>query len=521
VDKPLQRPRQLAPGDKLGKYELIRQIATAEMAELYLARTEGFEGSEKLAVIKRILPQLATKTSIVDIFLDEARLAATIVHPNVAQVYDIGNDGEYFLAREYVHGDRLDRIEKIAREQGVPISMDAALTLIAGVCAGLHHAHEMAGADGKPLQIVHRDVSPSNVLVSYEGTVKLVDFGVARATGKDIAKRRLTGKVTYMSPEQCRADTVLDRRSDIYELGTLLYELTTGHTPFSGESEFAIRDHIMNVDVPAPTWIVPDYPPALEKIVMRALSRDPEARQQTALQLQTELEDFAYEQRLRVSPLVLTHLMSTLFPARLEEWAQVKSQGAPFVEQHVVKTLIDSASTSDDTLEIPPAIDPPKPVARPAAPLDAMPLAMPGERPSTPSSRKLRASLVMLVGLLLVGGGIGVYYGLAGQAESSAPPPISGDEPKPSVAAPPADPPPPIEAVAAPAQPSATVPAEPTVEPTAAKPTSTVPKTHKHPRPHKAAEPESKPNAAPPAPQPGKPESWEHDTPFVPMQSDR
>ena len=176
-----QRVRFLAPGARLGKYDLIRQIAVGGMAELYLARTTGIEGFEKLVVVKRILPQYVANPSFVTMFLNEARLAATLQHPNIAQVYDIGvDDGDYFFSMEYIHGEDLGRTVTTAIEQGVPLSLDASLTLVAGLCAGLHYAHEKAGPDGKPLGIVHRDVSPSNVLVSYDGAVKLVDFGIAR-----------------------------------------------------------------------------------------------------------------------------------------------------------------------------------------------------------------------------------------------------------------------------------------------------------------------------------------------------
>ena len=319
------------------------------MAELYLARTLGLEGFEKLVVVKRILPQYAANASFVSMFVGEARLAATLHHPNVAQVYEIGNDdGDYFFAMEYVHGEDLDRIAAQSHEQGVPLSLDAALTLGAGLCAGLHYAHERIGPDGVPLAIVHRDVSPSNVLVGYDGSVKLVDFGIARATSRTTSgPGGLKGKIAFMSPEQCRADLPLDRRSDIYAVGTLLYELTTSRPTFAGETDYAILNQIVNVDVPPPRRFVPDYPEALERIVLRALARDPAQRYATALELQSALEDFAHESRLRISPLVLARIMGTLFPARLEEWDDAKSQGAFFVEQHVVRTLIESGKTPD------------------------------------------------------------------------------------------------------------------------------------------------------------------------------
>jgi serine/threonine protein kinase len=344
------RSRLLAQGDKLGKYELVRQIAIGGMAELYLARTVGIEGFEKLVVVKRILPQFASNSSFVAMFVNEARLAATLQHPNVAQVYDIGvDDGEFFFAMEYVHGENLDHLAAQAQQRNAGVPLDATLTLIAGLCSGLHYAHERIGPDGTPIGIVHRDVSPSNVLVSYDGTVKLVDFGIARATSRTTsAHGGLKGKIVYMSPEQCRADTVLDRRSDLYSIGTLLYQLTTGRTPFTGETDYAVLNQIVNVDAPPPRSFLPTYPEALERIVLRALARDPAQRFASALELQGALEDFAHENRLRVSPLVLAKLMSSMFPARLEEWHAAKSQGAFFVEQHVVRTLIEKTPDPND-----------------------------------------------------------------------------------------------------------------------------------------------------------------------------
>jgi serine/threonine protein kinase len=350
VVKPAQPlSRHLVPGDKLGKYELIRQIAIGGMAELYLARTSGIEGFEKLVVLKRILPQHHANQSFVNMFLNEARLAATLHHPNIAQVYDIGvEDGDYFFAMEYVHGEDLMHISTASNEQGVPMSMDAALTLATGLCAGLHYAHEKAGPEGKPLGIVHRDVSSSNVIVSYDGAVKLVDFGIARAASRPgTTQGGLKGKIAYMSPEQCTSKAIIDRRSDIFSVGTLLYELTTGQLPFTGETEYQVLNQIVNDNAPPPSRLVPEYPGALEKIVMRALARDPAQRYPNALTLQGALEDFAHENRLRVSPLVLGRLMGTLFPERLEEWAQAKTQGAFFVEQHVVRTLIEAGKTPD------------------------------------------------------------------------------------------------------------------------------------------------------------------------------
>lgn len=310
-----QRTRHLAPGDKLGTYEVIRQIAVGGMAEIYLARTLGLERFEKVVVVKRILPQYLGHASFVEMFLHEARLAATLHHVNIAQVYDIGVEGgDYFFAMEYVPGQDLDHITVAADEQGVPLSIDAALTLVAGLCAGLHYAHERTAGDGTPMGIVHRDVSPPNVLVSYDGAVKLVDFGIAHAASRPgKSQGGLKGKICYMSPEQCRAKGTLDRRSDLYSVGTILYELTVGRPPFTGETEYQILHQIVNEDAPPPSTFVPGYPAELERIVLRALARDPDQRYATALELQIDVERFAHAMQLRISPLVLARVMNTLF----------------------------------------------------------------------------------------------------------------------------------------------------------------------------------------------------------------
>jgi serine/threonine protein kinase len=364
-----QTPPHLAPGSKLGKYSLIRQIAIGGMAEIYLARTVGIEGFEKLVVIKRILPQYADSASFTTMFLDEARLAATLQHPNIAQVYDIGVEaGSYFFSMEYVHGEDLRRMIAAANDQGVPVSIDATLTLIVGICAGLHYAHQKTSAEGAPLGIVHRDVSPSNVLVSYDGGVKVVDFGIARANSRQSGNTvggGLKGKIAYMSPEQCRGGTQLDRRSDIFSIGSMLYEMSTGTLPFYEETEYGILNRIVNEDVEPPSRRVPAYPPALEAIVLRAMSRDASKRYPTALELQKDLEDFAHETRLRISPLTLARLMESLFPAALAEWEHAKNQGAYFVEQHVVKTLV--GKTAEYTGTLPVLIEDSQPTERPMA----------------------------------------------------------------------------------------------------------------------------------------------------------
>jgi serine/threonine protein kinase len=219
----------LVPGQRLGRYQLIKRLAIGGMAEIFLARVVGLEGFEKRVVLKSILAQHATDEEWVQMFLEEARLAATLQHPNIAQVFDVGRDRNvHFFTMEYVRGADVRRIMKAAeRRGGVPL--EVAVAIVIGAAAGLHYAHDKTDDAGRPLGIVHRDVSPANVLVSEDGAVKVVDFGIAKAALRRAATRTGTikGKAGWISPEQCRGDR-LDRRSDIFALGILLYELTTG-----------------------------------------------------------------------------------------------------------------------------------------------------------------------------------------------------------------------------------------------------------------------------------------------------
>src|SRR4051812_3501912 len=273
-------------GRPIGRYEPIRRLAVGGMAEIYLARLlgVGIEGFEKLVVLKRILPQHALDPELLRMFLDEARLSATLSHPHVTEVYDVGTDGDTpFFIMEYVHGANLRQMQHRARARadgaGPPVPLEHAVGIVAAAAAGLHYAHERVGPGGEPLNIVHRDVSPSNVLVSYDGAVKVSDFGIAkwafqRTQTQDGA---LKGKFAYMSPEQCRGQPV-DRRSDVFALGTILYELTCGVAPFRAATDFEILGQIVAGAPAAPVWSSSQhgeqpYPPALAAIVMRALAR--------------------------------------------------------------------------------------------------------------------------------------------------------------------------------------------------------------------------------------------------------
>ena len=273
----------------LGRYLLLERVSVGGMAEVFRAKLRGEPG---ILAIKRILPSLAEDSDFITMFIDEARIAGHLHHPNVCEIYELARvDDAYFIAMEYVWGKDVlqiqNRFKRLKRE--LPLGM--AVFIASKVCAGLQYAHSRRDGDGRPLDIVHRDISPQNVLVSYEGEVKLIDFGIAKAVSRSSKTQAgvLKGKFGYMSPEQVRG-LPLDQRSDIFALGTVLYELCTGRRLFSGESDFAVLDKVRNAHVLPPRQRNAQIPERLEQVIMRALQRDADARFQRASEFQGELE---------------------------------------------------------------------------------------------------------------------------------------------------------------------------------------------------------------------------------------
>jgi serine/threonine-protein kinase len=269
-----------------------------------------------------ITPERANDLTAVNMFLDEARLAASLNHQNVAQVFEVGEDlGIHYLAMEYVHGQDLRAVLAKAGSQGTRIPLELALTVVAGAAAGLNHAHERRGPDGTPLGIVHRDVSPSNIMIGYDGAVKLLDFGIAKATARSVETQSgiIKGKFAYMAPEQCRGRDV-DRRSDVFSLGIILYEISTQHRCFRADSDFDTMHRIVTGDVVRPTRLVQGYPQALEAIVMKALAIDASQRYQSAGLLLEALESFAVSSRMSLSTMGLGRFMRDMFGEVQEPW---------------------------------------------------------------------------------------------------------------------------------------------------------------------------------------------------------
>lgn len=305
----------LPPGARIGRFELIRRLAKGGMAELYLARSLGIHGFEKLVVLKLVLAHLAEDRQFVEMFLGEARLAATLDHPNIVHVTDIGEvGGEPFFVMEYVHGQDLRSVLRTCSKRKRKLPLPVALTTVAGAAAGLHYVHEKRDGEGRYLGLVHRDVSPSNVMLSYEGGVKLVDFGIAKATEIAQATRAgvLKGKVNYMAPEQCDGKAI-DRRTDVFALGIMLYETTLGRRLFSGDNDYHIMSRIVRGVFAKPSELQPHYPAKLEEIVLRALSADPDDRYASAQEVLKAVEDFAHDERISLSTRVVSDFLRELF----------------------------------------------------------------------------------------------------------------------------------------------------------------------------------------------------------------
>jgi eukaryotic-like serine/threonine-protein kinase len=309
---------------QFGKYTLLRALASGGMAKVYLAIQRAVAGFEKLVVIKRILPELSRDPAFVEMLLSEARTAATLNHPNVVQTFDVGESGgTYYIAMEHINGEDIRSVVRaMKRREVTEFPLEHTLQIILGVCAGLAYAHDKRDLDGRPLEIVHRDISPQNILITFTGDVKIVDFGIAKtsevAVGENTRAGQLKGKVPYMSPEQASGQEI-DHRSDIFAVGIMLFELTTGRRLFKAKSEFETLKLICERDYPRPSQIRPGYPEPLEAIVMRALAKDPTERYQSARDMQSDLEAFVRQERIAASAVSLASWMKMLFEDTIAE----------------------------------------------------------------------------------------------------------------------------------------------------------------------------------------------------------
>ncbi len=299
---------------RFGKYLILDKIATGGMAELFRAKITSVEGFEKLVAIKKILPNLTQDSNLVDMFIDEAKLAAMLTHQNIVQIYDLGSmEGAYFIAMEYIHGKDLRVVSNKSKEKGLPLPLEYAIYITSRICSGLDYSHNLKDFQGNPLKLIHRDISPQNILVTYEGDVKIVDFGIAKAARKtaDTREGLIKGKVAYMSPEQAAGKTI-DHRSDIFSTGILLYEMITGVRMFEGD-DVKILDKVRKADFQKAETIVSDLPAEVTEILRRALAKAPSRRYKSCVAMLADLEECLSSFTVRPRAEGLSHYMKALF----------------------------------------------------------------------------------------------------------------------------------------------------------------------------------------------------------------
>jgi serine/threonine-protein kinase len=492
-------------GKRLDRFELVAELASGGMATVYLARLSGVGGFQRFVAIKRLHPHLAKDAEFIQMFLDEARLAARIHHPNVVPILEIGQSADgYYLVMEYIEGDTLGRLLARSAQAQTKFPPHVGVRIVLDTLAGLHAAHELKDDDGKPLECVHRDVSPQNVLVGVDGSSRITDFGVARATSRLSTTRtgQLKGKLAYMAPEQARGLKDVDRRADVFAMGTVLWEALACKRLFKGDGEADTLNRVLHEPIPNVRSVNPEVPAALETVVTRALDRDRDKRFSSAAEFADALERAA-----RVVGTLAAHrevaqyvdrVIGTEISAQREAvraWlarSEPSRQDVPSVEKLVPETTkvegkkADSVSSvSSSVVSVPP---PPEPSQSRSEALPA----------PAPAPRRARV-WPWAAAILLVGGGA-LYYARVNNvrppppapAAVNAPPPPPASTPAPpavTTSAPPA-PPPPAPSEAASAAPSASVapsasasarpgkpyvPPRPVVKPAEPPPTATVP----------------------------------------------
>ena len=320
------RPRQVT----FGKYTLLERIAVGGMAEVFLAIQSGLQGFEKYLAIKRIRPHLCGEEAFVRMFLNEARLAAQLQHPNIVQIFDLGRIGEsYFIAMEYVSGRDMSRVIPRADKLGIRFPIEYALTVASKVLDGLAYAHAKTDAFGKALNIVHRDITPENIMLGWNGNVNILDFGIAKAaTHTDQTKAgEIKGKLSYMSPEQAMGKT-LDQRSDVFSLGIILYEWITGYRLFNGENEMAILKQIIDEKIYPPSYFREEIPGDVEAILMRALEKNRDKRYQSAREMHLAIHETLSRSEFSPSNAHLAGFMEQMFSGEVKQEQKFLAEAA-------------------------------------------------------------------------------------------------------------------------------------------------------------------------------------------------
>ncbi|WP_050432728.1 serine/threonine protein kinase [Chondromyces crocatus] len=508
--------QSLAPGKELGRYELLLPVAQGGMATVWAARQKGSRGFQKTVAIKTMLPALSDDAMFERMFLDEAALAARIHHPNVAEILDLGEQDEIlYIVMEWVDGEALSVLARASKKNDILIPHRICLRIAAQACMGLHAAHELHDENDQALGIVHRDVSPQNILVTYDGHVKLVDFGVAKATnraGGETSAGQLKGKIPYMSPEQAKGGNV-DRRTDIFALGIVLYKLTTGIHPFAGDTDLATMTKIISQPALPPRARNPRYPADLEHVLMTCLQKDPDKRFQNMLELERAIQDCLLREGTTTDEDVANFVRTLMGDRGQKRRAQLRDAIRLLDERATAPALTDGPLVHENVSEllltqmrsgVGRSIPAPRPSGSglemlPDSAVLTSPTALPVE---LPAGKRRRSGMVVAAAAIALTGLLGAGFVLS----SNTPTTTTASTP---TAAPTLDPAPPATAEPA----AAAVTAAPSVEP-AALDLSALPETPtedvREPRaprndPRPATASTTKPTAAPTTTTPVKP----------------
>jgi TonB family protein len=381
------------PGEPFGQYNLLEKVAVGGMAEVWKARSRGVEGFQKLVAIKKILPHMSDNSEFIGMFIDEAKLAAQLSHPNIVHIYDLGKIGRsYYIAMEFVEGKDLRSILNAGRRRGLPLPMGLALLIAARLASALDYAHRKRDFEGRDLGLVHRDVSPQNVLISYEGDVKLCDFGIAKAVSKagQTQMGALKGKLQYMSPEQAWGRAV-DARSDIFSLGAVLFEMLTGERLFSGESEMSVLESVRQGRTRSPREVNAALPADVDEIVTRALAQPIQNRFQSAGEMSQRIEA------------VLHSLSPSPGPADLAVYIQRVVEPEDEAEAHSAHFLLEPASAAAPAAPAAPPAAAPAVAGSEAEDLEPVPAVAPlGEVRVEETGKRGRGLLYAAIAVLLL-----------------------------------------------------------------------------------------------------------------------
>jgi len=490
---------------------MLKHLASGGMADVVLGRSDGLEGFERHVVLKRIRPELARDQRFIRMFLDEARVAATLHHQHIVQVHDIGEAaGEYFIAMEYVHGEDVRRILSRASKHRSHVPLGYAVAIVAAAAAGLHYAHERCDSNKQPLGIVHRDVSPSNILVGYDGSIKVVDFGIATASAQQETRTgSLKGKLSYMSPEQCKGE-VLDRRSDVYALGVVLYELATTTRMIKGDNDYLVMEQIVAGRISPPRVRRPDLPPELSEIILRALATDRDRRYASADELRVALDQFASKTGLVASTSAIAAFMQQQFGKRPEPWLELDLEPPATGEELPVASDASMLMSSAGWSELPPSdVEPRRTGSVPRATgtqppaIAALPTTSAETRPPAPRRSRVPREAI-IGGVLFAGAMVWLATGVLRKTPDAVAPPPPVAVVRAPAAAPIRETPPPPPAMP-PIEPAAPVVAARDVEATRPRKTHLATPTPAPPSPAIRAAAKPPIEVAPPAPKPERP----------------